>query len=226
MDCETILKSLDLLYVEDEEQIRQMMQEVLQEDFRSFDTAANGIEGLHKVSSKRYDCIVTDIEMEGMDGLALAKKIKEKDESIVVILLTAYSEKERLFKAIDIGVNKYLVKPFTPEKLLQTICEIFSKRLQKEQVIALGRAFLYEPQRAVVKREGEEIKLTKKEKLFLDLLLQNRDRIVSFAEIENSVWAEGEFSENALRTLVKRLRKKLYKELILSHSGLGYKINL
>ncbi|BCD62945.1 hypothetical protein NitYY0826_C1833 [Nitratiruptor sp. YY08-26] len=226
MDCVSILKNLDVLYIEDENQIRQMMKEVLQEDFHSFDTAADGKEGLGKFQQKHFDCVVTDIEMEGMDGLTLAQKIKEIDEDVVVILLTAYSEKERLFKAIDIGVNKYLVKPFTPEKLLQAICDIFSKKLAKEHIVDFGNGYLYNPQTAQVKKEDEVIKLTKKEKLFLDLLLENRDHIVSFQEIETHVWEEGEFSENALRTLVKRLRKKLFKELIVNYSGLGYKINL
>ncbi len=225
MKCEEILRGLKVLYVEDEPQIRQMLKEVLEEDFSVFDTAQNGVEGWKKFQENSYDCVITDIEMEQMDGLSLAQNIRQRSD-IPIILLTAYSEKERLFKAIDVGVNKYLVKPFTPEKLLETVCEIFARKLEKESIIDLGRGFLYDGSNAAVMHEGEIINLTKKEKAFLDLLLKNRDHIVSFVEIEKNVWQEGEFSENALRTLVKRLRKKLYKELIANYSGLGYKINL
>ncbi len=225
MECKEILKRLKILYIEDEAQIRQLLKEVLEEEFLVFDTAKDGEEGWQKFQQKRYDCVITDIEMEGMDGLSLAQKIRQISD-IPIILLTAYSEKERLFKAIDVGVNKYLVKPFTPEKLLQVICELFMQKLQRESIIDLGKGFLYDKKNATVLYESKNIHLTKKEKAFLDLLLHNQDHIVSFLEIEENVWQDGEFSENALRTLVKRLRKKLYKELIENYSGLGYKINL
>ena len=225
MRCEEILKGLKVLYVEDESTIREMLKEVLEEDFLAFETASNGEEAWEKFQKDKFDCIITDIEMEKMDGLSLAQKIRQRSD-IPIILLTAYSEKERLLKAIDVGVNKYLVKPFTPEKLLQTVCDIFIQKLQRENIVDLGRGFLYDKKNATVIYENKKIHLTRKEKAFLDLLLQNQDHIVSFMEIEENVWEEGEFSENALRTLVKRLRKKLYKELILNYSGVGYKINL
>lgn len=225
MKCREILQGLKVLYIEDESQIREMLKEVLEDDFALFDTAENGKEGWEKFQKGSYDCIITDIEMEQMDGLTLAQKIRQKSD-IPIILLTAYSEKERLFRAIDVGVNKYLVKPFTPEKLLETVCEIFTKKLERENIVNLGQGYLYDSSNASILYAGNIINLTKKEKAFLDLLLKNRDHIVSFVEIEKSVWQEGEFSENALRTLVKRLRKKIYKELIVNYSGLGYKINL
>jgi len=221
MRCEEVVKNLKILYVEDEDEIRELMQDVLGEDFALFETAKDGQEGLAKFIEGNFDCVITDIQMPGMDGLEVAEKIK-KIKNIPVILLTAYSEKERLFKAIDVGVSKYLVKPFTPEKLLDVLCEIFE---QKDQIL-LGKDLLYCKSKGEIKR-GEEInKLTKKEKILLDLLLESSDRIVSNKEIEEAVWPQGDFSQDALRTLVKRLRKKTDKDLIENFSGLGYKIKL
>ena len=221
MRCEEVVKNLKILYVEDEDEIRELMQDVLGEDFALFETAKDGQEGLAKFIEGNFDCVITDIQMPGMDGLEVAEKIK-KIKNIPVILLTAYSEKERLFKAIDVGVSKYLVKPFTPEKLLDVLCEIFE---QKDQIL-LGKDLLYCKSKGEIKR-GEEInKLTKKEKILLDLLLESSDRIVSNKEIEEAVWPQGDFSQDALRTLVKRLRKKTDKNLIENYSGLGYKIKL
>ncbi|NPA03544.1 MAG: response regulator transcription factor [Epsilonproteobacteria bacterium] len=226
LSCNNILKNLSVLYVEDEQDIRTLLQEVLKDEFSSFDTAKDGEEGLRKFFDKKYDCVITDIEMEDIDGLTLAEKIRDHNDTIPIILLTAYSEKERLFRAIDVGVNKYLVKPFTPDKLLEVICDIFKKRLERKEHIDLGKGLLYNIYRGELKKNGEFITLTKKEKLFLDLLIEHKDRVVTFSEIDDYVWGGEDFSENALRTLVKRVRKKSYKELIKNFSGVGYKLNL
>ncbi len=223
--CHEILKSLKILYVEDEKEIRDLLQDVLQEEFVRFDTASNAKEGLDLFFTNSYDCVITDIEMPNMDGLTLAQKIKEYKD-IPILLLTAYSEKERLFKAIDIGVSKYLIKPFTPEKLLEALCDIFLKRMRKEQNVILAGNIIYDRLKGEVS-DGDQIKkLTKKEKKLLDLLLKRPNEIVTFEEIEKELWTEGEFSENALRTLVKRVRKKTDKSIIENFSGLGYKIKL
>jgi len=226
MSCHEILKNVSILYVEDEEDIRNLLADVLEDEFKSFDTAKNGEEGLARFKEGKYDCLITDIEMEKMDGLTLAQRVREIDDRIPIVLLTAYSEKERLFKAIDIGVTKYLVKPFTPDKLLEVVCEIFQKELKKNRIFDLGQGFLYDINKGELKKGDESVALTKKEKLFLDLLLKNKDRVVTFNEIEKEVWDGVDFSENALRTLVKRVRKKIYKDLVKNFSGFGYKINL
>ncbi|MRI59076.1 MAG: DNA-binding response regulator [Epsilonproteobacteria bacterium] len=226
MGCQEILKNVSILYVEDEEDIRNLLADVLKDEFKRFDTARNGEEGLKKFYQGEYDCLITDIEMERMDGLTLAQQVRDKEDSIPIILLTAYSEKERLFRAIDIGVTKYLVKPFTPDKLLEVVCEIFQKEFKKRHIYDLGEGFLYDRDKGELKSKEETVSLTKKEKLFLDLLLKYKDRVVGFDEIEKEVWDGVDFSENALRTLVKRVRKKTYKDLIKNYSGLGYKINL
>ena len=224
MECAQILKGLRVLYVEDEESIRELMQEVLGSEFRKFATAADGIEGLKKFESEPFDLVITDIEMPRLSGLELAMHIKRLSRFTPVVLLTAYSEKERLFKAIDAGVSKYLVKPFTPDKLLQVVCELAKERCDVR--IPLGQGMEYDfATKMVHKKEGSE-KLTKKEAQFLELLLHHSDRVVSLDEIEQTIWPSGDFSEDALRALVKRVRKKSYKELIKNFPALGYKIIL
>ncbi len=220
--CENLLKSLSVLYVEDEEDIREMLKEVLEEDFLVFDVAKDGLDALGKFKRKEYDLVITDIEMPRLDGMELAKKIKERSPFTPVILLTAYSQKERLFKAIDIGINKYLVKPFTPEKLLEAICEV-AKKFKKS--LRLDEEMVYDYETKEVKKVEDIQRLTKKESAFLELLLKNPEKIVSIDEIKEVVWG-GDFSEDALRALVKRVRKKTKKELIQNIPSQGYKINI
>ena len=220
--CEHILKTLNVLYVEDEEDIREMLKEVLEDDFALFDTAKDGVEGLNRFRQKEYDIVITDIEMPRLGGMDFAKKVKEMSSATPVILLTAYSQKERLFKAIDIGINKYLVKPFTPEKLLEAICEVV-KKFRKNYRLDADMVYNFETKEVVMGHKRE--RLTKKEALFLELLLQNPQKVVSIEEIKEGVWG-GDFSEDALRALVKRVRKKTKKELIENYPSHGYKINL
>ncbi len=223
MECENIFKFLNILYVEDEQGIRETLKDVFEDDFNSFEVAKDGKEGLEKFKNKSFDIVITDIEMPLMNGMELTREIKEISRDTPVILLTAYSEKKRLFEAIDIGVNKYLVKPFTPEKLLETICELAKKF--KTFKIKLQEGLYYDREKRALLREGEElIKLTKKENLFLEILINNKNRVVSVNEIKDFVWREGGFSETALRALVKRVRQKSSKELIKNFPGLGYGI--
>ena len=223
--CESILKDLSILYVEDEDDIREMLKDVLKDDFKKFVTAKNGEEGLQKFKELKFDIVITDIEMPKMDGLTLAQNIKKISKDTPVILLTAYSEKERLFKAIDVGVTKYLVKPFTPEKLLDVICEIAKTHLEMDKRIKLTQNLYYDKRKKEVFDEsGNPVALTKKELQFLELLIKNRDRVVTIEEIENVIWNDEAFTEAALRALVKRVRQKTSKDLIKNYPGMGYKL--
>lgn len=224
MECNQILKNLKVLYVEDEEPIRELMQEVLSGEFKEFQTAGDGIEGLQKFQESDFDMVITDIEMPRLDGLELAARIKKLSATTPVILLTAYSQKERLFKAIDAGVSKYLVKPFTPDKLLSVVCELAKERCDLK--VLLGNNTFYDFATKTIEKSGEVVKLTKKEAAFLELLLAFSDRIVRMEEIARHLWPQGDFSEDALRALVKRVRKKSFKELIKNYPALGYKITL
>ncbi|WP_200762784.1 response regulator transcription factor [Nitrosophilus alvini] len=224
-NCKKLLKELSLLYVEDEKNIRELLKDVLSGDFKNFYTASDAQEGMEIFMSKKPDIVVTDIEMPGTNGLEFAKEIKQISKNTPVLLLTAYSEKERLFKAIDVGVNKYLVKPFTPEKLLDVLCEI-AEGLYKENIfVNLGEGFVFDmKKRELLNSKKEPIILTKKELLFVELLAKNLGRVVTIEEIRSTVWQDDIFTEAALRALVKRVRQKSSKTLIKNFPGIGYKI--
>ncbi|WP_281951567.1 response regulator transcription factor [Nitrosophilus kaiyonis] len=226
-NCENILKNLSILYAEDEDSIREMLKDVLKNDFKKFITAKDGVEALSKFKESKFDIVITDIEMPKMDGLALASEIKKISKNTPVILLTAYSEKERLFKAIDVGITKYLVKPFAPDKLIDIICEIAKKELELDKKLKLNENLYYDKiKKDVFTNDGKRVHLTKKELQFLELLIKNRNRVVTLEEIENIIWSDEAFSEAALRALVKRVRQKTSKELIKNFPGVGYRLEI
>ena len=110
-----ILKTLKILIVEDEKKLASLLKESILDSFFKVIIAKDGDEGLKKYNSFKPDIIITDIMMPFCDGLEMTQKIKELDENIPIIVLSAHSDKEKLLKAIDLGINKYFIKPFDPE---------------------------------------------------------------------------------------------------------------
>ena len=105
------LKSLRVLLVEDEENISRLLKGAIGDSFHSFTIAKDGKEGLEKFIQISPDIVITDINMPRMSGLEMAKELKSLNPNIPVIILSAFSEREKLFNAIDVGVAKYFLKP-------------------------------------------------------------------------------------------------------------------
>lgn len=221
--CQELLKKLTILFVEDEKEIRVSLSEAISDQFALFVTAKNGMEGLELFRKKRPDIVVTDIQMPELDGLAMAEEILKLSPKTPVIILSAFSEKERLLKAIDTGVNKYLIKPFDPDELLSVICEM-AKKLASGQVIELAKGFMFDLYGRILYHDGKPIPLTKSELLFIELLAGNKNHIATIEEIQKHVWGEKPVSNVALRAFIKRLRQKTSKEFIKNISGVGYRI--
>jgi putative two-component system response regulator len=116
-----LMKSLVVLYVEDEEDVREALARYLRRRFAKVDTAENGEEGLEKFKQNHYDIVITDVRMPVMDGLEMAKKIKEITEDMPVIVVTAFNETDYFMRAIEIGIDRYVKKPVDTEALFDAI---------------------------------------------------------------------------------------------------------
>jgi len=115
------LENLVVMFVEDENDIREALSSAIEDEFAKLVSARDGEDGLKKFKKYKPDIVVTDISMPIMDGLEMTKAIKEISKDTPVIILSAFSEKERLLKAIDVGVDKYLIKPIDPDELMRTL---------------------------------------------------------------------------------------------------------
>ena len=220
---ETLLKELKILFVEDEVNISKLLKEALSDYFFSFTVANNGEEGLQKFISVNPDIVITDIMMPKLDGLDMTIKIKELNEETPIIVLSAFSDKEKLLKAIDIGITKYFIKPFDPEEVLEYLV-FLAKKLNKHRVICLNEHFCFDNNTNNLFEDQKLINITKREKKFISLLLTNKNDIVSAEKIKKELWDE-EVSDERLRTFIKRFRVKTSKELIKNIAGQGYIID-
>jgi two-component system, OmpR family, response regulator ArlR len=219
-----LLKTLKILIVEDEKRLAQLLKDAISDSFFSVVIAKDGNEGLKKFKTFKPDIIITDIMMPFCDGLEMTQKIKETDELIPIIVLSAHSEKEKLLKAIDLGINKYFIKPFDPDELIEHIIKIAPK-LNKQKQVTLKDGFIFDNNTMSLYKESILVTLTKREKEFLHLLIKNKNSIVASSTIKETLWNE-EVNDERLRTFIKRLRLKTSKDLIENISSQGYLISI
>ena len=221
------LKSLRLLYTEDEEGIRKPIANSLSYYLKEVLEARDGEEALDIYYEQRPDIILTDLRMPRKDGLYMVKEIRKTDKKTPILLITAHTDKEYLLSAIELKIEKYLIKPIALDELLGAL------RLCVGEIES-GRSLFLEYKnckfdfnnKRIVYSNGSEVELTHKESDFLELLLRKKGMIVSYEEIELNVWKEEFMSIAALRTLIKSLRKKLPNSFIKNHSQTGYSFEI
>lgn len=217
------LKNMTLLYAEDEEGIRKPMANSLGYYLKEVCEAKNGEEALDIYYAKRPDIILTDLRMPVCDGLEMVKEIRKQDKKTPILMITAHTDKEYLLSAIELKIEKYLIKPVALDELLSAL-HLCIEEIESDRFVFLtcgGCQFDFKNRR-ILHKDGQEVELTQKEADFLQILLRKKGLVVSYDEIEMSVWKEEFMSIAALRTLVKTLRKKLPNHVIKNHSQAGY----
>ncbi|ACZ12935.1 response regulator transcription factor [Sulfurospirillum deleyianum] len=220
------LSKLTVLCVEDEEYLREALQKALSDEFAKFILARDGEDGLKKFKKYKPDIVITDIMMPIMDGLSMAKEIKQFSKQTPIVILSAFSEREKLLEAIDVGIDKYLIKPIDPDELLSTLRHISRELFEESDSVDLGFNYQFDKSRRVLVKEGKTIFLTKKELLFISILVKNLGVFVLHDEIKKYVWTNKKVTDSAIRTFIKRVREKTDKDFIKNIPGLGYKINM
>jgi DNA-binding response regulator len=221
-----ILQKLTILIVEDENEIRKLMEEVMKSVFFEVYSAKNGDEGIKKFKKFAPDLIVTDIAMPIMDGLDMAKMINEISPTTPIIALSAFSDKEKLLKAIEVGVDKYILKPVDMDELLLAIENIARSKFKNMNIIKITDELQYNPASKQLLCNNQEILLTKKEFSFIALLINKMGNLVLLDEIKKNVWSDENVNDTAIRTFVKRVRDKIGQDVIKNIPGLGYKIEV
>ncbi|MEA1956647.1 MAG: response regulator transcription factor [Campylobacterota bacterium] len=215
------LKNLRVLFVEDEKNIAKLLKEAIGDSFYSFTLAKDGNDGLEKFKQISPDIVITDINMPFMNGLDMAKELKNINQNIPIIILSAFSEKEKLFNAIDIGVVKYFLKPYDPDEILDYISSIANELGNK--IIKLCDGFSFNKTTHALYRDARFISLSKNENKFITMLIENENNIINDKSIKTALWNE-EVSDERLRTFIRRLRVKTSKKLLINVKGFGYKI--
>ncbi|HHD79930.1 MAG TPA: response regulator transcription factor [Epsilonproteobacteria bacterium] len=217
--------NLTLLYVEDDDIIRQNAVEYLSESFKEVFQAIDGQEALELYEMHKPDIIMSDIEMPRLSGLEMAKKIRKQDKTIPIIITTAFTDTEYMLQAIELQLIKYIVKPINTKKLSNAL-NLLMEHLNMNNIVTVDKKKYYDTLNKCFMVNNNIVTLTKKELQLLDLLAKNHHRVVTYEEIESHIWYDDYMSMDALRALVRTLRKKLQGEYIDNVSGFGYRLNV
>jgi DNA-binding response OmpR family regulator len=195
--------------------------------------AGDGQEGYELYLIHKPDIILLDINMPKLDGISLAKKIREIDREVKIIITTSYSDQDKLLAAIELSLVKYILKPIDPKLLKETVLkaknEILSEdKKEEKKIFILENKTIWNATDEKLTLKNEEIKLTKNERRLLTLLSTSPNRVYTFFEIFDHLSHDDfykEFDTNQIRALVKLIRKKIPKDAILNVYGEGYRFN-
>lgn len=230
-------KTISILYIEDDITTSRKLQSILSKFFMNVYTALNGEEAYELISGnkKKVDLIISDINMPKMDGLEFLEKIRSKNNKIPFIFVTARNEPDKMLKAIQLDIDNYILKPIDLDNLLSTIDGILKKefdhylKVKEQNLIKLNDDLVWKITEKSIFLKDEQLKLTKKELLLIDLLLKEPNKIYTLDEIIGVIWNDiyesRDFISN-LKNLISRLKRKIPELNIENIYGLGYKISI
>jgi two-component system KDP operon response regulator KdpE len=202
-----------LLIVDDESAIRWALRKTLQDMNFEIVEAESGEQSIALVRTIRFDALLLDVGMPGMNGIEVCKKIRKLAPLVGIVMLTVKSAEEDKIEALDAGADDYITKPFHVRELAARLRAIVRRsnaaRVDEAAEIIIGDIQL-DPARRVVRKAGAEIRLTPKEFEVLRLLMSHAGLPLTHARILKTVWGPEYGSElEYLRTFVRQLRKKL-----------------
>lgn len=214
---------MKLLVVDDEELIRNVIKEYAKIENYEVDEAADGDEAAEKALENDYDVIIMDIMMPKRDGFSAIKEIKQEKDTPVIVLSARTMEEDKL-NGFDLGIDDYVIKPFSPKELIARIKAV-TKRQKEEDIIEVGTIKLSNLTREVT-IDNEVISLTHTQFELLKLFLTNLNIALSREIIINKIWGyDYEADDRTIDAHIKLLRSKLktYRYNIKTIRKVGYK---
>jgi len=220
---------MKLLLVEDEESLRRPVKYFLERNNFTVDEAGDGQEALDMIGMNEYDCILLDLNLPEVDGIEVAKKIREDGNIVPIIMVTARSQVYDKLKGFTQGADDYVTKPFDLKELVARINAVIKRSsTNKEENLTFGDYTVFPERNLVTDKKGKEISLSNKEMGVLQYLLRSKGEIISSEVLLEHVWdREIDMFSETVKTHIKTLRKKIdpAKKYIKTVRGKGYCIN-
>lgn len=229
-----MMRKLRILLVEDEEAIRAGLIDVLVFHGYDVDSAETGPTGLEKALTGKFDLILLDIMLPGMDGYEICNRIRAEDRNQPIIMLTAKTSDDEIVQGLKLGADDYVPKPFSIQELVLRI-EAVLRRSQAgqemERSLSVGGINI-DTENLSAQKDGNEITFTKREIEVLSYLAQNSDRAVSREELLSKVWGYARNLDIETRTVdihIAKLRRKIETdnkapEWLITVRGAGYRL--
>lgn len=223
------MEKYKILIVEDEKQMSTFIEMELTHEGYEVDTAYDGREGLEKVENKEYDLILLDIMIPSLNGIEVCRRIRQFS-NVPIIMLTAKSDIPDKVLGLDVGANDYLTKPFAIEELLARIRVHTREKVSKINIDEIKvKDIVMNNITHEVFRSGREIQLTNKEYNLLEMLLINKNIVLSREKLIEEAWGYDYVGDtNSVDVFIRYLRSKIDDDfedkLITTIRGVGYVI--
>lgn len=214
-----------LLIVDDEEKIREVVKEYALLNGYEVVQADDGLEALNVFDNNDIDLVILDIMMPKLDGYEVCKRIKQKSNTPVIMLSARGEEIDKLF-GFEIGVDDYMVKPFSPKELMARVKVVLERGKSSNKTIIKFDGLEIDEQGRSVKVDGNSTNLTPKEFDLLMYMVQNKNIALSREKLLNEVWDYDYYGDDrTVDTHIKMLRHNLgkYRNFIVTVRGMGYK---
>ena len=224
----------NILIVDDEEMIRKLIRKYAEFDGFTVTEAVDGMDAVNKVNHGEFDIIIMDIMMPELDGFTASRKIRETSD-VPIIMLSARGEEYDKINGFEIGIDDYVIKPFSPKELMLRVEAIMKrtkkrgekKEESKNEIISLADGGLVADLTArIVYVDGKRIEMSPKEYELFFYMLKNKNIALSRDKLLSDVWGYDFFGDDrTLDTHIKILRKSLgkYSDFIVTIRGMGYR---
>lgn len=218
---------LKILVVDDEIKIREVVREYAEVSGYTTDEASDGYEAIEKVRNNDYDCVILDIMMPNLDGFSACKKIKEIKNVPIIILSARNEEDDKLF-SFSMGVDDYVIKPFSPRELMARIKAVCERNKKSINDVFRYQGLTVDFDGRDVYIDNQKLNVTPKELDLLIYFIEHKNAALDRDKILSAVWGDYYGDERTVDTHVKMLRKSLgeYRELIKTVRGTGYKFEI
>lgn len=217
-----------LLIVDDEVKIREVVKEYAKLSGYEVSEASDGVEALDLFQEEHFDCVVLDIMMPKMDGYSACREMR-KIRRVPIIMLSARHEEYDKLLGFELGVDDYVVKPFSPKELMARINVVIDRNTEKAQTAYDFEGLHVNVDARVVSIDGDKIFLTPKEFDLLLYLIVNKNTAIHREVLLENVWNYNYFGDDrTVDTHIKMLRHNLgpYRKFISTVRGTGYKFEV
>ena len=217
-----------LLIVDDESKIREFVKKYALFEGHSIKEASNGLEAIDICRIENFDLIILDIMMPELDGFSTCKEIKKLNENVPIIMLSARGEEYDKIHGFELGIDDYVVKPFSPKELMLRIDAILKRASNNNtsRDIFKKDSLVIDFTARIVYIDDKKIDMSPKEYDLLFYMVKNRGIALSREKLINAVWGYDFYGDDrTLDTHIKLLRKSIapYNYLIVTLRGVGYR---
>lgn len=218
-----------ILVVEDDPQVRQVLERVLDLEGYQITSTTDGGKALDMLASSRFDCVVMDVMMPFVDGLTACKELRHRGDRTPILMLTARHEVGDRVAGLDAGADDYLVKPFAVDELLARVRALLRRHEPQNPSVLRFKDLEIDRNRHIATRGGRDLTLTKTEFELLALLVQEQGRVLSRDQIYEEIWGYStETTSKSLDVYIGYLRRKLEEgggsRILFTIRGVGYVI--